>query len=778
MAELLGNLNDRQVEAVQCTEGPVLILAGAGSGKTKTLTNRIAYLIGEKHVEPYHIMAITFTNKAAKEMRERVDALIGEGAEQVWVSTFHSTCVRILRRFIDRLGYGSNFTIYDTDDQKSVVKDVIKRMGLDPKMFKERSAMSFISTCKDELVGPEECRIQCSNGNYNEKMLAKIYMEYQEALMRNNAVDFDDLICLTVKLFKEHGDVLEYYHQKFIYLMVDEYQDTNTAQFELVRLLASKHENLCVVGDDDQSIYRFRGANIRNILDFEDTYPNAKVVKLEQNYRSYQNILNVSNSVIRNNPGRKDKALWSDRGEGDLVCYDVYSNGLEEASGVVRDIMKKARGGYSYKDCAVLYRTNAQSRALEERFISENVPYRVYGGVNFYQRKEIKDILAYLKTVDNGRDDVAVRRIINVPKRGIGATSLAKVDEYAILHGMNFYDALECVDDISGLSRAAGKIADFVTFIEALRAAEHTMGVCDFLKHVIEVTEYEKLIDSEAENDDEVVDRMGNIQEFISKAATFEAMNPSGNLSQFLEEVALIADIDNLDQSANRVSLMTIHSAKGLEFPVVYLTGMEDGLFPGFMSIASGSPEDIEEERRLAYVGITRAMNELHLSSAKGRMIRGEVQYNPVSRFIKEIPKKFLEEHDYTGYGGGSQNPRGSSLSSTGYYGSSSRSNGGIGGRESLAYGSRSVGNGSSYASMSDGAKKKADLWLSREVSKGPTKADHLDYGEGDVVKHVKFGTGKVLGIKDGGRDFEVTVDFENYGVKKMYAAFAKLVKC
>lgn len=747
-------LNEQQKKGVFTTEGPVLLLAGAGSGKTRVLTHRIAYLIEEKQVNPYNIMAITFTNKAAKEMRERVDNLIGYGSESVWVCTFHSTCVRILRRFIDRLGYGTNFTIYDTDDQKSVVKDIIKRRNLDTKLYKERTILGAISSAKDELIGPDEMYIN-SGGNYAERMTAEIYREYQETLKKNNAVDFDDLICLTVELFREFPDVLTFYQERFKYIMVDEYQDTNTAQFKFVSLLAAKYENLCVVGDDDQSIYKFRGANIGNILNFEDTYPNACVIKLEQNYRSMGNILNAANGVIKHNLGRKDKALWSDKGEGDKVIFTVYDNGIEEAEGVVNDIKEKVlKEGYSYKDCAVLYRTNAQSRALEERFITANVPYRVYGGVNFYQRKEIKDILAYLKTVDNGLDDIAVKRIINVPKRGIGATTIAKIDTYAIERDYNFFDALDMIDDVPGIGKAASKIEAFTDFISVLRSKAASMPIDEFIKEVIESTDYRNVIESEADTDDEVADRLSNLDELVSKASTYmENAEEEPTLSGFLEEVALVADIDNMDESVNRVSLMTLHSAKGLEFPAVYLVGMEDGLFPSYMTISSGNTDDIEEERRLCYVGITRAMKSLSISCARQRMIRGETSYNPVSRFVKEIPPLLLEKREQGFTAGYRAQAKPSFVQA------------------------QSVGGFGKPVIKPDFKPTVQKTNYSAPKPIGNPKADKLEYGVGDTVLHIKFGTGVVKSIVEGGRDYEVTVDFQNFGVKKMFASFAKLKK-
>lgn len=750
MNQIFDTLNDMQREAAFHTEGPLLILAGAGSGKTRTIIHRMAYLIEEADVNPYNIMAITFTNKAAREMRERVDNLVGFGSEQIWVMTFHSTCVRILRRYIDRLGYGTNFTIYDTDDQKSVVKDIVKRMNLDPKMYKDRTILSVISGAKDELIGPDELLIR-AGGSYSDRKNAEIYGEYQRQLKKNNAVDFDDLICLTVELFKECPDILEYYQNRFRYIMVDEYQDTNTAQFELVRLLASKYRNLCVVGDDDQSIYKFRGANISNILDFEDTYPDARVIKLEQNYRSVENILNAANAVIKNNLGRKDKSLWSDKGEGEKVHFTIYDNGMEEAVGVVNDIKNKViNEGYSYKDCAVLYRTNAQSRALEEGFVTANIPYRVYGGVNFYQRKEIKDIIAYLKTVDNGMDDLAVKRIINVPKRGIGATTLAKIDTYAIERGINFFDALDMVMDVPGIGKAAAKIDAFVDFIGVLRSKAANLKISEFIREVVESTGYDKMIDDEAENDDEAADRKANIDELVSKAVTYEDGEEHPTLGGFLEEIALVADIDNMDESVNRVSLMTLHSAKGLEFPAVYITGMEEGLFPSYMTISSGNPDDLEEERRLCYVGITRAMKSLNLSSARQRMLRGETQYNPVSRFIKEIPPLLIDKREQGFMAGLKSAPSFLERQSEGGFGRKAPQKTPLMNRTASYAAPKAMGN---------------------------PKSEGLSYHTGDTVRHIKFGTGVVLGIVEGGRDYEVTVDFEKFGVKKMFASFAKLQK-
>lgn len=732
-------LNSMQQEAVYHTEGPVLILAGAGSGKTRVLTHRIAYLIEEKGINPWNIMAITFTNKAAQEMRERVDKIVGFGSESIWVSTFHSSCVRILRRYIDRLGYDNNFTIYDTDDQKTVVKEVCKRLNIDTKMYKERSLMAAISSAKDELVSPEEFRLNASaSTDWGSQTVARVYDAYQKQLKQNNALDFDDLIVKTVELFQNCPEVLDSYQERFRYIMVDEYQDTNTAQFKFVSLLASKYKNLCVVGDDDQSIYKFRGANIGNILGYENVFPDAKVIKLEQNYRSTQNILQAANEVIKNNLGRKDKTLWTANEQGTPLHFRQFQNGYEEAEYIAGDISQKVReGNYEYKECAILYRTNAQSRLFEEKFLLANIPYKIVGGVNFYARKEIKDLLAYLKTVDNARDDVAVRRIINVPKRGIGATTMDKVQTYAQEMGISFYDALKEADQIGTLGRSAVKVRPFVDFIQKFRSQVEFLSVSELLQKIIDETGY--VAELEAENTEESQARIENINELISKAVSYEEESESPTLSGFLEEVALIADIDSVDDNDNRVLLMTLHSAKGLEFPNVYLAGMEDGMFPSYMTIVGDDPTELEEERRLCYVGITRAMKELTLTAAQQRMIRGETQYNKVSRFIREIPRELVEL---------GREPKERKIMAM------PQSN-------------------NTYARMRQTYSKNTFSPKTFEVK----KAEGLSYGVGDTVRHIKFGTGTVLAVVDGGKDYEVTVDFDKVGIKKMFASFAKLKK-
>ena len=732
-------LNDKQREAVLQTEGPVLILAGAGSGKTRVLTHRIAYLIEEKKVNPWNILAITFTNKAAGEMRERVDRLVGFGSDSIWVSTFHSTCVRILRRHIDRLGYSTNFAIYDGDDQKTLMKDVCRRLDVDTKVYKERALLAAISSAKDELITPEQYALD-AGGDYSRQKIAAVYREYQRQLKGNNALDFDDLLMKTVELFQNCPEVLEYYQERFRYIMVDEYQDTNTAQFKLVSLLAAKYRNLCVVGDDDQSIYRFRGANIGNILNFEEFFPEAHTVKLEQNYRSTQNILNAANSVISNNKGRKEKRLWTEKEEGEKIRLRQFLTGYEEAEFVAGDIGGRVRRGECrYKDCAILYRTNAQSRLFEEKLLMGNVPYKIIGGINFYARKEIKDLLAYLKTVDNAVDDLAVRRIINVPKRGIGATTLTRVQEYASEKEISFYDALRQAENVPALGRSVPKLKSFVTFIQSLRTMAEEISVRELLETIIDETGYVKEL--EAEGTEEAEARIENIDELISKVASYEESEEHPTLSGFLEEVALVADIDSLDENSDHVVLMTLHSAKGLEFPNVYLAGMEDGIFPSYMTVTSDDPTELEEERRLCYVGITRAMDHLTLTCARQRMIRGEVQYNRMSRFLQEIPEELLgtsRDQEKTA------KPR-------------------------IAETVRKTAFQEARSSF------KAKAFDPKEFK--VTKADSLDYAENDRVKHIKFGEGTVEKIVDGGRDFEVTVNFDRCGVKKMFAGFAKLKK-
>ena len=780
------SLNKEQAEAVKKTEGPVLILAGAGSGKTRVITHRIAYLLDECGVNPWNILAITFTNKAAGEMRERVDKLIGFGAESVWISTFHSMCVRILRRHIENLGYESSFTIYDTDDQKSLMKEVCKYLKIDTKDLREREILGEISSAKNELMTPLLYREENEGLGFRYVRIADAYEEYQKRLKKNNALDFDDLLMKTVELFHSHDEILASYQNRFRYIMVDEYQDTNNAQFELVRLLAGKHRNLCVVGDDDQSIYAFRGANIRNILDFEKVYPDAFVVKLEQNYRSTQNVLDAANAVIRNNTGRKAKSLWTDRGEGTKIHLREFTTARDEAAFVADDIAEKCRSDrhLNYGDFAVLYRTNAQARALEERFVLTGIPYNVVGGTNFYDRREIRDMIAYLKTVENGQDEIAVRRVLNVPKRGIGLTTIGRLADYAVARDITFFEAMERCRNITSLGRATAKIESFVSLILQLREFKESHGLADLLREIIDKTDYNNYLLSSDDEDGE--DRISNIDELISKIADYEETAEEPTLSGFLEEVALVSDLDNAEDGSEKVLLMTLHSAKGLEFPQVYLTGLEDGIFPSYMAINSGDEEAEEEERRLAYVGITRAKDDLTLTYSRSRLLRGEVQYNPPSRFLEEIPEELIDSGDDTAphfgsreskfsrsgdYDGGDFTPIGSYSAGTGFKSQSGRT-----ARPRLKavykkpstdeskkpYIARAAGSGKSLASL----------------SKGMPAPSEPDYTVGDRVRHIKYGEGTVKAMELTPKDYKVTVLFDEAGQKIMFAAFARLVKC
>ena len=730
-------LNNEQREAVFCTEGPLLMLAGAGSGKTRSLTHRIAYLIEEKGVAPWNILAITFTNKAAQEMRERVDALVGYGSEDIWISTFHATCSRILRRHIDLLGYDRNFTIYDASDQKSLMKEVLKEMKIDTKQFPERSVMSEISSAKNEYKSPLDYRNEYGS-NFRNQRIADIYEHYQKRLKENNALDFDDLLVKMVDLFQTNPDVLEHYQDRFQYIMVDEYQDTNTVQFLLVSLLAKKYRNLCVVGDDDQSIYKFRGANIYNILNFEKVFPDAQVIRLEQNYRSTQNILNAANGVIANNKGRKEKKLWTENQKGELVHFKQYDTEYDEADGVVSRINFLAMRGVQYKDMAILYRTNAQSRIFEEKLKQKNIPYAIVRGISFYDRKEIKDLMSYLKVVDSGMDDLSVKRIINVPKRGIGQTTINRLQEFAILNQMSFLDAVFNADEIPEVARALAKLHKFADMIEEFReyASEHEIS--ELLEHILDVTQYR--VELEAEGTDESISRLEDIEELFNDIAYYEEEEENPNLRDFLAEkdmYTLNAGIDNLEDENNKVLLMTLHNAKGLEFNNVFLGGMEEGVFPGFGAMMSGDESEIEEERRLCYVGITRAKERLFLSAAKRRMLRGQTQYNRRSRFIDEIPGQYLDT-------------------------------------EQRVSEQRVVKNTERPAKYQYGAKAGKPYNLSDFKVK---PVGELDYQVGDRVKHIKFGVGTVQEITKGGRDFEVAVEFDRVGRKKMFASFAKLKK-
>ena len=708
--------NPEQEKAILHNEGPLLILAGAGSGKTRVLTYRIAHLITDCDVNPYNIMAITFTNKAAKEMRERIDKIVGDGSEYIWVSTFHSTCVRILRKFISTIGYNSDFTIYDTADQKSLISDIIKILGIDPKRYKERDFMNVISHCKDELITPEEYAKSVQK-DFSKQNHAKVYAEYQRRLKSNNALDFDDLLMKTVELLTANTDALNYYRMRFHYILVDEYQDTNTAQFMLIKLLAEytapdgkKLHNLCVVGDDDQSIYKFRGANIGNILNFEKYYPEAEVIKLEQNYRSSGNILNLANEVISKNTARKEKKLWTDKN------------------------------------------------------VKKNIPYKLVGSVNFYQRKEIKDILAYLRTINNASDDIALKRVINIPKRGIGLTTLDYLDEYATAHGLSLFDSLKRLNMIDTIKeKGKEKLRSFFNLInnfhrrfeEAAKneIPEKGSSIFDITNELLDTIDYRDFIITGLE-DDEADDKLANIDELMSKIKDYEnSRDTSVSLGEFLADIALMSDLDELEENNEKVTLMTVHSAKGLEFNDVYLAGMDDGLFPSYMSINSGSYDDIEEERRLCYVGITRAKQNLTLTHANTRMIRGDFQGYPLSRFISDVPRYLLKM-----VAGSNPNP---------HIGAASRSFT----SPSISEKRSSYGSARAYASN---AATNAKLYAS-SFSKSSDSKTPPAYKEGDRVIHPKFGAGTVQEISNIGKDFEVTVDFDDFGIKKLIAAFAKL---
>ena len=817
MENILEGLNPQQKEAVEHFKGPLLILAGAGSGKTRVLTHRIAYLIDHYDVNPYHILALTFTNKAAGEMRERVDQIVGFGAENIWVSTFHSTCVRILRRYIEVLGYKRSFTIYDADDQRALMREIIKYLDLDPKKYKERAFLNVISNAKDELIGPEDYAAR-AQGDGMREIYARAYQEYEKRLHDANALDFDDLICKTIQMFQENRDILSYYRNRFRYILVDEYQDTNTAQFKLISLLASTpsddggvEHNLCVVGDDDQSIYKFRGANIMNILNFEQEYPDTRVIRLEENYRSTQNILDAANAVIHNNTQRKEKALWTRKDKGDSIYYSQFENEYEEAESVSSAIAHAVSNGKAdYKDFAILYRTNAQSRVFEEKLINYNIPYRIVGAVNFYQRKEIKDILAYLRTIENGMDDISAKRIINVPKRGIGLTTIDRVSNYAIIHGTSFYSALQDYEYIENIGRSAAKLGSFVGLIESFRTnlEDPDYSIEQLIRDVVEQSGYEAML---AEDDSEESQaRLENIEELINKAASYEEDHEEegATLGGFLEEVALVADIDNVDDSTDIVLLMTLHSAKGLEFPYVYLVGMEDGIFPGAMAVYGEDPdqaaEEMEEERRLCYVGITRAMKKLSLSCARSRFRNGEHQFNRPSRFISEIPRYLLHtgSNSSTASSGGVsaaeflKHQPGGSFSFGAGTGSSSTRRSGSARSNTGGYGTGTWNPAMEQRTKQAGhARGKSGLDLlagnpmiskgfggsyktpSAKSSSAAGNSQTLSYSEGDRVRHMRFGEGSVQKITPSGADFEVTVAFDNGNTRKMLSSFAKLKK-
>ena len=724
-------LNEMQQLAVDTTEGPLLILAGAGSGKTTVLVNRVEHIISSHLATPWQVLAITFTNKAAGELRERLVSAIGEEANDIWAYTFHSCCSRILRRFGEKIGYTNHFTIYDTDDSRRVMKQCQKQLGIEDKLINHKSILAEISRAKDSLISPEEYK-QTAQNDFRKSKIAECYELYQAQLKKSDAMDFDDIIFNTVKLLEENEDVRNLYQTQFKYVMVDEYQDTNHAQYVLTSLLADKYKNICVVGDDDQSIYRFRGATIENILSFENHYKGAKVIRLEENYRSTQNILDGANAVISHNKNRKGKTLFTRSGSGDKIVYKTVMSESEESQYIIDEIVKNVNNGMKYSDHAILYRMNAQSRNLEVMLTKSGISHRIIGGHRFFDRKEIKDIVSYLAVINNPSDNVRLQRIINVPKRAIGDTMFANVLEIGAGLGMSAFEVCERADEFQKTSRSASKLMNFTKMIRDFQECiENGMGLNDLLQEVLDVTKYLDYLQEEPETYE---DRVNNIKELSSMFIKYEEESEDANLSEFLEDVALISDIDSYNEDEDAVVLMTLHSAKGLEFPIVFIPGMEEGIFPGNQSMFS--EEDLEEERRLAYVGITRAKKKLYLSAAKRRMMQGRTQFNKVSRFIDEIPEQLLQLD--TGVNFKEKRPDKALFSSN-------RSN-----RFRKPYQAKSFTS---------------------------TKMDTLPYDVGDMVKHIKFGKGKVLEIVSGGRDYEVTVDFEKAGVKKMFASFAKLKK-
>ncbi len=734
--KLVKGLNEQQQKAVKATDGPLLIMAGAGSGKTRVLTHRIAYLMVEKEVAPWNILAITFTNKAAREMKERIRGILGGASDEIWISTFHSMCVRILRRDIDRIGYNRNFSILDTTDQQSVIKQILKDKNLDPKKYDYRALLGTISSAKNELVTPEE--YQKTAGDFYTNVAAEVYTEYQKRLRKNQACDFDDLIMLTITLFQRVPEVLEYYQRKFQYIHVDEYQDTNRAQYMLVKLLASRFRNLCVVGDSDQSIYRWRGADIANILSFEKDYPNATMIFLEQNYRSTKKILEAANKVIDNNRNRKPKNLWTENMDGNKIRYFRADSEQGEAQFVAGKINEMIRdSSRKLSDIAILYRTNAQSRVMEEVLLKSNLQYTIVGGIKFYDRKEIKDILAYLRLIANPDDDISLRRVINVPKRGIGATSLDKVADYAAMTDGSMYQALQDIDMI-GLSPKITKAArEFRDLIHAYTNQQEYLSVTELVEEVIEKTGYREML--QAEKSIESQSRLENIDEFLSVTKSFEQSNDDKSLVGFLTDLALVADIDQLDdteEAQESVTLMTLHSAKGLEFPVVFLLGLEEGVFPHSRSLMD--EEEMEEERRLAYVGITRAESELYITNAQMRTLFGRTNMNPVSRFIAEIPEELIED----------MKPKP---------------------KKSVLHSSKPIHSGGSRRTPSFG-----------KVVAQPnaTGGDEIGWQVGDKAAHKKWGTGTVVSVKGEGEGKELDIAFPSpTGIKRLLAKFAPIEK-
>ncbi len=776
MQDILKGLNDKQYEAVVNTEGPCLVIAGAGSGKTKVLTHKIAYLIGEKGAKPWDILAITFTNKAANEMKERIANLVGDDAKDIWMGTYHSICVRILRRFIDRIGFDSSFIIFDTSDQKTLVKNCMKDLAIDDKLFNDRSVLSEISNAKNEMLEPEQYTAR-SNGDFRKEKIATVYELYQKRLRENNAIDFDDIINYTIKVLMENPDILEYYANKFKYVLVDEYQDTNKAQFTLVTLFASKNGNITVVGDNDQGIYSFRGADISNILNFERDFPGTKIIKLEQNYRCTGNILKAANSVIKNNEVKYKKELWTQNEEGNLPNVYQADNEYDEATYIVTQIEHlKREEYYKYSDFAILYRMNTQSRAIEDILRRENVPYKIVGGLKFYERKEIKDIIAYLRLIQNSADNLSLKRIINEPKRGIGKTSLDKVEALAEQNGTSMYEVIQHADQY-GLNRVYLNSREFVNVIEELKDKKDKLVISELIKTTLKKTGYTKAL--EEENTIEAENRIENLEEFLTVAIEFEEEYAENSLSQFLEGITLSSDIDNVEEDEDSVTLMTLHSAKGLEFPVVFLVGMEEGIFPGYKSISE--PKELEEERRLCYVGITRAKEHLYLTCSKQRTIFGSTSYNPVSRFLKEIPEELLE--GYKEAFGEEDNNKNQMFKDSNYtwtYGS--KDNGNIktykiGEKESVGVGAFAKSNTTNNSTNTGFAFRTAESFLNNlgKKSASNNQVDLSKYEAGVRVYHKKFGEGTISKVEPEGEDLKVDISFDKVGHKRLMAKYANL---
>ena len=758
MQKLLEDLNNKQYEAVINTDGPCLVIAGAGSGKTKVLTHKIAYLMQEKDIKPWNILAITFTNKAANEMKERVEALVGDDAKDMWIGTFHSICVKILRRFIDRIGFDHSFVIFDTSDQRTLIKECLKDLKIDDKMFTDRIVQFEISNAKNDMKEPEEYEAMVK-GDYRREKIASVYNLYQRRLKENNAIDFDDIINYTIKIFGENDDVLDYYANKFSYILVDEYQDTNKSQFTLIRMLAKTHGNITVVGDNDQGIYSFRGADISNILNFEKDFKGTKIIKLEQNYRCTQNILNAANSVIKNNEVKYKKKLWTENEEGALPTFHVSDDEYDEGRYIVEEINHLRREEYyKYSDFAILYRMNSQSRAIEEILRREDIPYKIVGGLKFYERKEIKDIIAYLRLINNTSDNLALKRIINEPKRGIGKTSLDKIQAISEQTGIPMYQIIKEADQY-GLNRVYSNAQGFIEVIEDLISKKDEYTITELIKHTLKETGYTKAL--EDENSIEAENRIENLEEFLTVAVQFEEEEADNDLSTFLEGITLSSDIDGMDDEEESVTLMTLHSAKGLEFPVVFLVGMEEGIFPGYKSI--GEPKELEEERRLCYVGITRAKNNLYLTCSRQRTMFGSTSCNPVSRFVKEIPENMLEGANEI------ESEPANSFKDSNYewnYGKSGN-NGKV-----VSY---KVNIPSSKPEPSF-AFKSAESFLAKLNSKAQgNDTDLTKYKEGQRIYHKRFGEGNISKIEPEGDDLKLDIQFDKVGHKRLMAKFANL---